>query len=198
LPIRREASASPSTSTGKIDWLALPEGNLSSAVEAEIRDLLVAAFPEFADFFSRASYRGSVPEYRLLGRTATGELVAHLEFGCRQALVGAEPVSIVGIGAVAVHPRAQGRGIGKRMFGALSQHAIRARLGDFGFLECREAVAGFYERVGFNRVQQTCTSLDHESLEWETYDGPVMVLPLTKPMAVWPTAGDVNLRGMSW
>jgi nodulation protein A len=176
----------------------LPEGNLSASVEAEIRELLVTAFPEFADFFSRSSYRGSVPEYRLLGRTANGQLVAHLEFGCRQALVGAEPVSIVGIGAVAVHPRAQGRGIGTRMFGALSRYAIQERLADFGFLECREAVAGFYERVGFNRVQQTCTSLDHESLEWETYDGPVMVLPLTKPMAVWPTAGDVNLRGMSW
>jgi GNAT superfamily N-acetyltransferase len=188
----------PSTSTGKVDWLALAEGNLSPALEAEIRDLLVTAFPEFADFFSRSSYRGSVPEYRLLGRTATGELVAHLEFGCRQALVGAEPVNIVGIGAVAVHPRAQGRGIGKRMFGTLSQYAIRARLGDFGFLECRESVAGFYERVGFNRVRQACTSLDHESLEWETYDGPVMVMPLTKPMAAWPAAGDVNLRGKSW
>jgi hypothetical protein len=84
------------------------------------------------------------------------------------------------------------------MFGALSQHAIRARLGDFGFLECREAVAGFYERVGFKRLRQACTSLDHESLAWETYVGPVMVLPLTKPMTAWPTAGDVNLRGMSW
>jgi len=194
LPIPREASAS----TAKVDWLALPEGNLSSAVDAEIRDLLVTAFPEFADFFSRSSYRGSVPEYRILGRTATGELVAHLEFGSRKALVGAELVNIVGIGAVAVHPRAQGLGIGRRMFGALSQYAIQERLADFGFLECREAVAGFYERVGFNRVRQACTSLDHESLEWETYNGPVMVMPLTKPMAEWPTVGDVNLRGMSW
>lgn len=84
------------------------------------------------------------------------------------------------------------------MFGALRQYAVQQHLGDFGFLECREAVAGFYERVGFNRVRQACTSLDPESLDWETYDGPVMVLPLTKPMATWPTAGDINLRGMSW
>jgi nodulation protein A len=198
LPIRREASATPSTSPAKVDWLALPEVNLPLGVEAEIRDLLVTAFPEFADLFSRSSYRGSVPEYRLLGRTANGQLIAHLEFGCRQALVGAEPVSIVGIGAVAVHPSAQGCGIGRQMFGALRQYAIREHLAAFGFLECREAVAGFYERVGFNRVRQACTSLDHESLEWETYAGPVMVLPLTKPMAEWPAVGDVNLRGMSW
>jgi hypothetical protein len=44
----------------KIYWLSLPEGNLSAGVEAEIRDLLVTAFPKFADFFSRASYRVSV------------------------------------------------------------------------------------------------------------------------------------------
>jgi len=125
----------------------LPEGKLSAGVEAEIRDLRVTAFPEFADFISRSSYRGSVPEYRLVGRAATGELVTHLEFGCRQALVGTEPVGILGIGAVAVHPRTQGRGIGRRLFGALSQYAIQERLADFGFLECREAVAGFYERV---------------------------------------------------
>jgi GNAT superfamily N-acetyltransferase len=147
LPKALQAPTSPSNSTAKVDWLALPEGKLSAGVEAEIRDLLVTAFPEFADFFSRSSYRGSVPEYRLVGRAATSELVAHLEFGCRQALVGTEPVGILGIGAVAVHPRAQGRGIGRRMFGALSQYAIQERLADFGFLECREAVSGFYERV---------------------------------------------------
>jgi hypothetical protein len=39
--MRREASASHSTSSAKVDWLALPEGNLSLGVEAEIRDLLV-------------------------------------------------------------------------------------------------------------------------------------------------------------
>jgi nodulation protein A len=155
-------------------------------------------FPQFADFFATASFRGSVPAYRLFGRNAEGELVAHLGCGPREARAAGQPVRILGIGAVAVHPNVQGRGWGKQMFAMLRRHAVEAGLADFGFLECREAVAPFYQRAGFHRLQQPCTSVHHETNELDTHHGPVMVMPYCKPIDAWPLGGEVDLQGLSW
>ncbi len=143
--------------------------------------MLVEAFPQYADFFATTSYRGSIPEYRLFGRTADGKLVAHIEYGPRQIKVAGHDVRILGIGAV-VHPDMQGRGVGNEMFASLREFAICDALADFGFLQCREAVAGFYERARFP-VHQPCTNMHHETRLWETSHGPVMVMPLTKPLS---------------
>jgi nodulation protein A len=181
-----------------LKWSFVRESEMSRQLEAEIQRLLVAAFPQHADFFATASYRGSVPEYRLLGRDGAGTLLAHLECGTRVALSAGQPVRILGIGAVATHPIVQGKGVGYAMFQALTRHAMQLQLADFGFLECREAVAGFYERVGFVRTGQPCTSIHHETLERETYEGPVMVLPLAMEFSQWPSVGKVDLQGMDW
>ena len=181
-----------------IAWELLPESALTPRLEGEIRTVLVAALPEHADFFTTASYRGSVPEFRLVGRSSGGRLVAHLGCGRREALAGAQPVRILGIGAVAVQPGLQRQAIGRRMFEVLRQEALALDLADWGFLECHERVAGFYARAGFIRLSQPCTSRDHETQEWETYRGPVMILPIGKAASDWPNAGEVNLLGMSW
>lgn len=180
-----------------LEWTFLPE-NEAEQCDNEIRALLAAVFPWHAEFFAHASYRGSIPEFRLLGRDRNGQLLAHLECGRREALADGKPVQILGVGAVAVHPHAQGNGLGKEMFRALSQFAMQNELADFGLLECREAVAEFYLRAGFVRTQQPCTSRHHETGAWDTYTGPVMVLPLRKPLADWPGGGDINLCGLSW
>ena len=179
-------------------WAFFPESQMSVPREDEARALLVAAFPQHAEFFEQNSYRGSTPEYRLFGRDDTGALVAHLECGPRVALVGDHQVRILGIGAVAVHPTRQGRGVGREMFAALQNSVVNLAIADYGFLECREAVAEFYRRAGFERIDQPCRSLHHETGESETYHGPVMVLPLRLPMIQWPRNGEVNLQGMSW
>jgi GNAT superfamily N-acetyltransferase len=181
-----------------IAWEFLPESAVTPRLEGEIRSVLVAALPEHADFFTTASYRGSVPEFRLVGRSSGGRLVAHLGCGRREALAGAQPVRILGIGAVAVHPDMQRQGVGRWMFEVLRQESVARGLADWGFLECRERVAGFYEHAGFRRLDQPCTSRDHETQEWETYHGPVMILPMTKSAMEWPSGGEVNLLGMSW
>jgi nodulation protein A len=181
-----------------VEWLFFPESEMTMQLEGEIRRMLVAAFPQYAEFFATTSYRGSVPEYRLIGRDDAGALVAHLECGTRMAISAGQPVRILGIGAVATHPVAQGKGVGYAMFQALKGHAKRLQLADFGFLECREAVASFYESVGFVRTGQPCTSIHHETHERVTYEGPVMVLPLLKPFSLWPSGGEVDLQGMDW
>jgi nodulation protein A len=181
-----------------VQWSFFSESEMTEQLEGEIRRLLVAAFPQYADFFATRSYRGSMPEYRLIGRDRAGTLVAHLECGARTALSGGQPVRILGIGAVATHPIAQGKGVGSAMFQALKGHATQLQLADFGFLECRDAVAGFYESVGFVRTGQPCTSIHYETHKQEKYEGPVMVLPLTKAFGLWPSAGEVDLQGMDW
>jgi GNAT superfamily N-acetyltransferase len=182
----------------RIGWQLLPESALTPSLAGEIRSLLVAAFPEHEDFFTTASYRGSAPEFRLIGRDGGGPLVAHLGCGRREALAGERPVRILGIGAVAVQPGLQRQAVGRRMFEVLRQEAVALNLADWGFLECRERVAGFYERAGFIRLNQPCTSRDHETHEWDTYRGPVMLLPIGKSASEWPTVGEVNLLGTSW
>ncbi len=171
---------------------------MSATLESDARHLLVQAFPQHSEFFSSASYRGSVPEYRLLGRDASGVLRAHIECGTRVALVNGEPVNILGIGAVAIHPSYQGQGVGREMFTHLREVACKDKIADFGFLECREEVADFYRRAGFERLTQPCKSMHHETGEWETYHGPVMAMPLLRSMDEWPRDGIVDLQGMSW
>jgi nodulation protein A len=181
-----------------LKWSFLRESEISEQLEVEIRRLLVAAFPQYADFFATTSFRGSIPEFRLLGHDEVGTLVAHLECGTRVALSTGQPVRILGIGAVATHPLGQGKGVGYAMFQALKRQATQLQLADFGFLECREAVAGFYESVGFVRTGQPCISIHYETHELATYEGPVMVLPLAKAFSQWPTGGEVDLQGMDW
>jgi nodulation protein A len=171
---------------------------MSARLESEARELLVTAFPEYAEFFRTTSYRGSIPEHRLFGRDRAGNLVAHLECGPRIALVAEQSVRILGIGAVAIHPAHQGQGLGREMFSRLRASAVERQLADFGFLQCREAVAGFYQRAGFERVAQPRTCIHHETDEPETYDGPVMVMPLQSGMDRWPRDGTVDLQGMDW
>jgi nodulation protein A len=179
-------------------WSFFPESQMSAGLESEARELLVTAFPGYAEFFRTTSFRGSIPEHRLYGRNEAGNLIAHVECGPRVALVANQQVRILGIGSVAVHPAYQGQGLGREMFSHLRASAIKQELADFGHLQCREAVAGFYQRAGFERLAQPCISIYHETGELETYHGPVMALPLSREMNQWPRGGFVDLQGMAW
>jgi nodulation protein A len=179
-------------------WSFFPESEMSAGLESEARALLVAAFPMYADFFRTSSFRGSIPEYRLFGRNEAGKLIGHIECGPRVALVANQQVRILGIGSVAVHPANQGQGLGREMFSQLQASANGQQLADFGHLQCREAVAGFYQRAGFERLTQPCVSVHHETGELETHHGPVMALPLLREMTHWPRGGVVDLQGMAW
>lgn len=194
-----------------MNWTFTRESELSAADEAAIRRLLVATFPQHSNFFYEHSFWGSPPEYRLTGREESGppaeptrpiagsrEFIAHLGFGCRVARVGPTPVTIAGIGAVAVHPEWQGRKIGKAMFAELREFLRRETSVAFGFLECREVVVGFYERAGLRRVYQAVYSQDPDTGIWLHHYGPVMVLPVHKRIQDWPKGKVIDLRGMPW
>lgn len=181
-----------------MDWTLIPEPELSPALEASIRNMLVASFPDYVEFFSANSYWGSTPEYRLLGLDGSDQPAAHLEFGYRQIMVGEAPFQIAGIGAVAVHPSYQGKQVGKAMFAYLREHLLKNSRVDFGFLGCREEVVKFYTAAGFTRVNQSVYNLNPDSQTWETYHGPTLIMPVHKSLAQWESHGLIHLNGMPW
>ena len=180
-----------------MDWKLIPEPELSAALEADIQRMLVAAFPNYVDFFNANSYWGSKPEYRLIAMQA-GQPVAHLEFGFRRITVEDSAFEIAGIGAVAIHPKHQGRKLGKTMFSHLRDHLQQHTHVDFGFIGCHDEVAGFYAASGFTRVQQSVYSLNPDSQAWETFHGPTLIMPIHSSLEQWNSHGVIHLHGMPW
>lgn len=168
--------------------------------DARIRDLLVAAFPRYAEGFSKVSYFFSLPEYRLWIEDDNGQMIAHLDFEHRVIGVGKSDVLISGVGEVATHPSVQGRGIGRLLMERFTTLIRTDYPADFGFLQCRPTVVEFYERVGWHRIgeQQKVIELDMNTREYVEDSGPAMILPGTKSLAEWPQALPVHLRGLPW
>ncbi|ADV66459.1 GNAT family N-acetyltransferase [Deinococcus maricopensis] len=163
--------------------------------EGRFRALLMAAYPQFADFWAGTSFWGGPADARLWLSAPDGEVLAHLGFGRRTVRVGREDVRVAGVGAVATHPAHRGRGYGARLLRTLPHAAPDV---DFAFLECREEVAPFYASGGFVRVPNSTWSLDPDEGMWvERAGSPVMVLPVRASIRAWP-AGRVDLRGMPW
>lgn len=178
-------------------WQFVAARGLRAAQEQAIRALLVATFPQHAALFSRQSYWGSPPTWRLCLQDGD-ELIAHTGFGERRIRVGTTEVSIAGIGAVAVHPRMQRCGLGRALFAELHRFLVERMRVDFGFLECREAIVPFYVSAGFTRFDQIVHCLDPDSGRWEDSVGPKMVLPACQPLTAWPAGERIDLRGMPW
>ena len=172
-------------------------GEVSPELEQKLRRLLQHAYPQFADLWAGVSYWGSEPEYHLW-LAEEGRPVAQLGFGRRVVGVNGQDVQIAGIGAVCVDPDWQGRGAGKRLLVELHRVLSNDLPADFGFLQCREAVVGFYQRGGFVRVPQPVSFFDPEEQQWVLNAGPTMVPPALAELTAWPGAGEVDLRGLPW
>ncbi len=174
------------------------ERDLTDAQDAAIRLLLVAAFPRSATIFSAASYYFARPDHRLWLETPSGVIVAHLDFEQRAIGVGAAEVLVAGVGEVATHPDYRRRGLGRRLMAELRTVLREICPVDFGFLECREAVVGFYASVGWRRIVQPVREQEAETGAWIEYNGPTLILPARRTFEEWPHAELIDLRGMPW
>lgn len=174
------------------------EGAVTPAEDDAIKRLLVAAFPQHAAVFADASYDGARPEYRLWLETPTGALVAHLDFERRVIGVGGADILVAGIGEVATHPDWQGSGIGRRMVNALCAILRTTHPVPFGYLNCLDAVVGFYTAVGFHRSDRRVREIDRETGQLSEFDGHCMVLPACAPIEQFPAEGLIDLRGLPW
>lgn len=174
------------------------EAKLNADDHAAISALLVAAFPEHADTFRAASWYGGRPDHRLWLQDSDDALVAHLDFERRLISVGDREVLVAGVGEVATHPHQQGRGLGQRLLAELRRVLTAETPVAFGYLGCREEVVGYYERVGWHRIDQKSREIDPGSGEWTVSEGPALILPATAPLSAWPREGTIDLRGMWW
>lgn len=174
------------------------EHDLTPAEDDAIKRLLVAAFSQHAETFSTASYSGARPECRLWLETPDGAMVAHLDFERRVIGVGDTDILVAGIGEVATHPDWQGTGVGRRMVGALRAILRTSHPVPFGYLNCLEAVAGFYTSVGFHPSDRRVHEIDRETGQPGEFDGRCMVLPACAPIELFPAEGLIDLRGLPW
>ena len=178
--------------------LLIAENDLGAADREKIRALLTAAFPKYANLWIAADSWGGPLEYRLLLRDLTGRLVGHLGFSRRVIEIGGKRRLIAGIGTVAILPDMQGQGLGMRLLGELRIVLRRDVPVEFGFLQCRDAVVGFYERAGFTRIKQTVRSFHPDQRRWQMDDAAAMILPAGPTADTWPKDGIVDLMGMPW
>jgi len=174
------------------------EQDLTPADHAAISALLISAFPQYWDIFGAASWYGGRPDHRLWLEEPDGAAVAHLDFERRVIGVGNQEVLVAGVGEVATHPAWQGQGLGRRLMGELGRVLTTDTPVSFGYLGCREAVVGFYERVGWHRVRQTIRDIDPATGQWTMSEAPTLIRPAMAPLAAWPREGVVDLRGMWW
>ncbi|MDY0884290.1 GNAT family N-acetyltransferase [Dongia soli] len=174
------------------------ENDLTAHDRQNIRSLLIAAFPQHQHLWTQQDSWGGPSEYRLLLMERTGRVAAHLGFARRLIKVGETTLLIAGIGAVAVLPDLQGQQVGKQLLRNLRQLLCTDLPVDFGFLQCRDAVVGFYDKAGFSRVAQQVRSFDPDKRLWQIDDAAAMVLPVGASIDAWPAHGIVDLMGMPW
>lgn len=174
------------------------ENDLSAHDRHNIRRLLIAAYPQYAELWSLRDFWGGPAEYRLLLLDLTGRLVAHLGFARRLIKVGDQTVLIAGIGAVAVLPDMQGQQLGRHLLGRLQDILKDEVPVSFGFLQCRDAVVEFYAKAGLTRVKHLVRSFDPDHRRWQTDDAAAMILPALSSVEDWPRGGLIDLMGMPW
>lgn len=172
------------------DQLTIDENN-------RIKNLLVSAYPQYADIFSSASYWGARPQYRLLIETQDGELVSHLDFESRAIQVGKHEILIAGVGEVATHPQFQNRGLGRMLMSELHSNLQAKTTVAFAYLQCRTAVLGFYTRVGWYEVTNQVQYIDPDTNQLTIGDSHSLILPVLETLDQWPD-GNIDLQGMPW
>jgi len=174
------------------------ENDLSAHDRHNIRRLLIAAYPQYAELWSLRDFWGGPAEYRLLLLDLSGRLIAHLGFARRLIRVGDQTVMIGGIGAVAVLPDMQGQRLGRHLMQRLHVILQNDTPVSFGFLQCRDAVVDFYAKAGLTRVKQLVRSFDPDHRRWQTDDAAAMILPARSSLEDWPRSGVIDLMGMPW
>jgi GNAT superfamily N-acetyltransferase len=184
--------------TNPTTYHLIAENDLTADHHQRICNLLVVAFPRFKDIFSKSSYYYALPDYRLWIEDKQGVIISHLDFERRIIAVNGIDVPIVGVGEVATHPDYQKQGLGRMLMDKLKVILHKKFTADYGFLQCREAMVEYYQRVGWHQIDQLIHKEDIQTGETQISHGPAMILPIHQTVDDWHTEGYVDLRGLPW
>jgi nodulation protein A len=175
-----------------LSWATRWEDDIPDAQHAALAGLLRRCFPgSRAGFPDAESWAGARPELRLVGSVA-GRPVAHVAV-LRRFLQLAGGAQLIGdVGLVGVDPDLRGCGVGAALL-TRTAALLRGLELPFGFLTCREQVAGFYAAGGWVRVANPVRMIRRDR-RVQVYGGVAMVLAVGAGMACWPS-GQVDRNG---
>lgn len=122
-----------------------------------------------------------------------GRAVAHVGMLQHTVSVGSRPVQVCGIGGVVTTPEAQGRGCASRAMRYAEDFMRGGWAVDFGLLFCRDQLVPFYERLGWQLVEEP-VKIEQPS---GTITSPLFVMVLPCKAKRWPK-GRVKLNSFPW
>lgn len=134
----------------------------------------------------------SVREWRVL-IWAGGQLASHVGISRRVVTVGGRDVVVGAVGGVWTAPEFRGQGLARQAMQTATHFLSEELQVEAGLLICREPVAPFYERVGWQRVQGPVV-FDQPSGK-VTWQLPILVALCR--LDEWPE-GTIDLRGLPW
>ncbi len=170
---------------------------LSDAVLTELRALERAVYPPEVLATSPGRHTTwASPQWHVLVRDDTEQLVSHVGLGTRAGTLDGHPARIGGIGGVFTHPLARGQGYA----GAGMQKAMAMLTGelgvDFAILGCQPHLIPYYARLGWQRFDGSVL------VRQPGADGPIpftineaMVASAARPA---PRTGTIDLCGYPW
>lgn len=131
------------------------EFEIDSKTQSEISELLSVCFPTID--YKGLPYFKQRPHYRLLLKE-NDQLVGHLGIDYRIMSLNGEPINVLGVVCLAVHPNHQHQGLGTKLMQEFDKMAItHSQNIDFSFLVTDEP--DFYSKLGYQTASVTTTWL---------------------------------------
>jgi GNAT superfamily N-acetyltransferase len=174
----------------------ISELELTSELDAAIRDLLCRCFPPDVSIFSKSRHwHGSAPAYSVVDRSDDGRLKGHMAVVVRRIKAGARPALVAGIQNMAVSPEWRGQGVGDALMHAVMDEARRRGI-PFGLLFCVPQLEKFYASLGWRRIDVDAR-MDFEGREAIPIPGKNIVMVRELAETPFPP-GDLHLQGPDW
>jgi predicted acetyltransferase len=124
---------------------------------------------------------------------ANDQLVSHVGIVKHIVTVGEQQVTVGGIGGVVTVPAAQGKGCASAALQQATKFMGEELKVEFGLLFCLARMTPFYQRFGWQEVQEP-VFIDQASGK---IPSPLEVMVLPCRSETWPT-GPVKLESLPW
>ncbi|MBD0708724.1 MULTISPECIES: GNAT family N-acetyltransferase [unclassified Streptomyces] len=188
---------SPAPPRDTLLWDHRPENEVTADLHHALHRLLRESFPYTTDQFTEGrSWAGARPERRVTA-WRDGRPVAHAGILRRFLRVGDRDQLVGEVGLVAVAPDHQGTGVG-RLLAERIEECLTGLDVPFGYLNCHDSVLGYYQSVGWHRLEGVATR--HYEPEDELTAVVTTAHPLILPVGLrsgadWPTGSTVERDG---
>jgi predicted N-acetyltransferase YhbS len=178
-----------------VELRRIDEAGMTLEMDAAIRHLLCACFPNDAAVFARVrAWHDCMPTYSQVASDAAS-VVGHVGVVIREITCGGERVTVAGVQSLAVAPEFRGAGLSRRLMSEAMDEAKRRGI-EFGLLFCVPGLGRFYASLGWQRTHQPSIMLDEHGRRT-----PIRAynIAMFKPLGSTPfPGGPIDIRGRDW